>query len=205
MRRESAPSPSASATLNLSFLFLSLLALLAMVPFQWYMAYNTKYLDEAGFKYLSLTQNLGQVAELGFMLLLPILFRRLSFRNVLLVGLSALVFRYVCFATAVATGVHAFDFGGILVHGLIFGVLIVAFQMHAAEIAPPELRNQAQGFVMLLTAGIGTFVSVGVFNAILCHRPGVHDWSLAYHVALGISVLAVILALFMKNEAKKQD
>jgi len=190
---------------NRSFLFLSLLALLAMVPFQWYMAYNTKYLDEAGFKYLSLTQNLGQVAELGFMLLLPILFRRLSFRNVLLVGLSALVFRYVCFATAVATGVHAFDFGGILVHGLIFGVLIVAFQMHAAEIAPPELRNQAQGFVMLLTAGIGTFVSVGVFNAILCHRPGVHDWSLAYHVALGISVLAVILALFMKNEAKKQD
>lgn len=188
---------------NRSFLLLSLLALLAMVPFQWYMGYNTLYLDEAGFKYLNLTQNMGQVAELGFMVLLPFLFRKLSFRNVVVVGLCALVFRYACFSAAVATGVHAFDFGGILVHGLIFGVLIVAFQMHAAEIAPPELRNQAQGFVMILTAGIGGFLSVGVFNAILCHKPGAHDWSLAYLVALGLSILALILALFMKNDSKR--
>lgn len=188
---------------NRSFLLLSLLALLAMVPFQWYMGYNTLYLDEAGFKYLNLTQNMGQVAELGFMVLLPFLFRKLSFRNVVVVGLCALVFRYACFSAAVATGVHAFDFGGILVHGLIFGVLIVAFQMHAAEIAPPELRNQAQGFVMILTAGIGGFLSVGVFNATLCHKPGAHDWSLAYLVALGLSILALILALFMKNDSKR--
>ena len=158
---------------------------------------------ERHFTYLNLTQNMGQVAELGFMVLLPFLFRKLSFRNVVVAGLCALVFRYACFSAAVATGVHAFDFGGILVHGLIFGVLIVAFQMHAAEIAPPELRNQAQGFVMILTAGIGGFLSVGVFNAILCHKPGAHDWSLAYLVALGLSILALILALFMKNDSKR--
>ncbi len=188
-----------------SFLLLSALILLAMIPFQWYMGYNTLYLAEAKFTYLSLTQNLGQVAELGFMVLLPFLFKRFSFRGVLLIGLAALVVRYAAFTGAVMTGYHALDFGGILIHGLIFGVLIVAFQMHAAEVAPPELRNQAQGFVMLLTAGLGGFLSVGVFDRLL--RPvaagAPHNWSLAYPVALALSFAVLILAaLFYRPKAK---
>ncbi len=179
-----------------SFLLLSLLILLAMIPFQWYMGYNTLYLAEAGFTYLNLTQNLGQLAELGFMMLLPFLFKRFSFRGVLLIGLAALVIRYASYTLAVFTGCHALDFGGILIHGLIFGVLIVAFQMHAAEVAPPELRNQAQGFVMLLTAGLGGFLSVGVFDRLL--RPladgAPHNWRLAYPVALALSLAAFLLA-----------
>ncbi len=179
-----------------TFLLLSALILLAMIPFQWYMGYNTLYLAEAKFTYLSLTQNLGQVAELGFMMVLPFLFKRYSFRGVLLIGLAALVVRYAAFTGAVFTGCHALDFGGILIHGLIFGVLIVAFQMHAAEVAPPELRNQAQGFVMLLTAGLGGFLSVGVFDRLL--RPvadgAPHDWRLAYLVALALSFASFILA-----------
>ncbi len=186
-----------------SFLVLSALILLAMIPFQWYMGYNTLYLAEAGFTYLNLTQNLGQLAELGFIMLLPFLFKRFSFRGVLLIGLAALVIRYACYTGAVMTGCHALDFGGILIHGLIFGVLIVAFQMHAAEFAPPELRNQAQGFVMLLTAGLGGFLSVGIFDALL--RPSSagapHNWTLAYPVALGLSLLAFLLAALFYRPA----
>ena len=37
--------------------------LLAMVPFQWYLGYNTIYLEDSGFKYLNLMQNLGQAAR----------------------------------------------------------------------------------------------------------------------------------------------
>ncbi len=181
-----------------SFLLLSALILLSMIPFQWYMGYNTLYLAEAGFTYLNLTQNLGQLAELGFMVLLPFLFKRFSFRGVLLIGFTALVIRYACYTGAVLTGCHALDFGGILIHGLIFGILIVAFQMHAAEVAPPELKNQAQGFVMLLTAGLGGFLSVGLFDRLL--RPladgAPHNWRLAYPVALAISLVTLLLAAF---------
>ena len=185
-----------------AFCVLCAVLLLAMVPFQWYMGYTAIYLKEADFQYLNLTQNLGQVAELAFLFLLPLLFRFCSFKKTMLVGFAALVFRYACFYAAARTGNHALDFGGILVHGLIFGVLVVAVQVHAAEIAPPELRNQAQGVVMFLTGGAGLFLSVGVFELILranelpAGADGVarHDWRGPYLAALALSVLA--LALF---------
>lgn len=179
-----------------AFRMLSLILLLAMIPFEWYMGYTSLYLKESDFRYLNLTQNLGQVAELGFLFLLPLLFRFCSFKKTMLVGFAALIARYVCFYAAAATGCHAFDFGGILVHGLIFGVLVVAVQVHAAEIAPPELRNQAQGFVMFLTGGVGMFLSVGVFERILrasVQPSGLHDWSLPYLIALVLSVVAFVL------------
>lgn len=187
-----------------SFLILSTILLLAMVPFEWYMGYTSVYLNEAEFKYLNLTQNLGQVAELGFLFLLPVIFKVCSFKRTMLIGFAALVLRYVCFYTAATTGQHAFDFGGILVHGLIFGILVVAVQMHAAEIAPPELRNQAQGFVMFLTGGVGMFLSVAVFNPILkasIQPTNLHDWSVPYLAALILSVVSMALfALFYREK-----
>ena len=190
---------------NREFCVLSCVLLLAMVPFQWYMGYCSIYLKEVGFSYLSLTQNLGQVAELGFMLVLPLLFAKLSFRSIMLLGLGALAFRYACFGAAAISGCHVLDFGGILIHGLIFGIVIVGVQMHAAEIAPPELRNQVQGYVMTVSAGVGSFLSVAVFHSILsgCTRPeGGHDWSVPYLVAFGLAVLAMALfAVFYKGRS----
>ena len=179
-----------------SVLALSAVLLLAMVPFQWYMGYNTMYLDEAGCTYLNLTQNLGQAAELGFMVALPWLVQRLGFKGSTLLGLAALAFRYVCFYLAACLGATSLAFGGILVHGLIFGILIVGVQMHMAEIAPASLRNQAQGFVMLLTAGVGGFLSVGVFDRILAScvaADGRHDWTVPFLAALLLSIAAFAL------------
>ena len=95
-----------------------------------------------------------------------------------------------------------FDYGGILVHGLIFCILVVGVQMHMAEIAPPALRNQAQGLVMLVTAGIGGFLSVAVFDAILAANRVVdaagksHNvWIVPFAWALGLSAAAFVLAM----------
>ena len=194
-----------------AFCALSAILLLAMVAFEWYMGYTSIYLKESEFQYLNLTQNLGQVAELAFLFLLPFLFKFCSFKKTMFVGFAALVFRYACFYAAARTGNHAFDFGGILVHGLIFGVLVVAVQVHAAEIAPPELRNQAQGFVMFLTGGLGMFLSVGVFELILraselpSGPDGVtrHDWCVPYLVALVLSVLALVLFQAFYRESRR--
>ncbi|MBQ6137329.1 MAG: MFS transporter [Kiritimatiellae bacterium] len=188
------------------FLVFSAVLLLGMVPFQWYMSYNTMYLDESGFTYLNLVQNLGQVAELGFMLVLPFILRRCGYKRSMVLGLGVLAARYGFFLAGAATGVHAFDFCGILLHGLIFGILIVGAQMYAAESAPEELRNQAQGYVMLLTAGVGGFLSVGVFDAILSANTlpdGAHDWTVPFAVALAVSLAAAaLMALCFRPRAR---
>ena len=183
---------------------------ISMLPFQWYFGYNTMYLDESGFTYLNLTQSLGQVAELGFLVILPFLFRRLGFKRALMVGFGALAFRYACFSAASLTGCHAFDFGGILIHGLIFGAIVVNVQMHVAEKAPDDVKNQAQGLVMILTSGVGDFLSIAVFYPILVAsgRMGadgriVHNWTVPFLVSFGIALLAmVLLAAFYREEKK---
>lgn len=187
---------------NPAFAIFALLLVLAMIPFQWYMGYNTTYLDESGFKYLTLTQNLGQVGELAFMLVLPFILKKCGYKWAMVIGLAALAFRYACFWGSVKFGCPALDFGGILVHGLIFGLLIIGAQMYVDDFAPIELRNQAQGLVMCLTAGVGVFLSVGIFDRVLKANTlpsGGHDWAPPYLLALGISiVLTFLMALLFR-------
>jgi len=185
---------------------------LSMLPFQWYFGYNTMYLDESGFTYLNLTQSLGQVAELGFLVILPFLFRKLGFKKALMVGFGALAFRYACFSAAALTGCHGFDFGGILIHGLIFGAIVVNVQMHIAERAPDDVKNQAQGLVMILTSGVGDFLSIAVFYPILAasaytDTTGLvrHNWSVPFLVSLGIALLAMLLLKVFYHESEQHS
>lgn len=193
---------------NPTFAVFAVLLVLAMIPFQWYMSYNTTYLDESGFKYLTLTQNLGQVGELAFMLLLPILLKKCGYKWAMVLGIGALAFRYACFWGCVTFGCPALDFGGILVHGLIFGLLIIGAQMYVDDFAPAELRNQAQGLVMCLTAGVGVFLSVGIFDRVLKANvlsAGGHDWAPPYLLAFVISaILTVLMAVLFRPSAARK-
>ena len=168
--------------------------LLAMIPFQWYNVYCAAYLKESGFKYLTITLNLGQVGEIGFMLLVPVIIRRFGYKVGLILGLLTLAFRNACFFCSSNWSLSAFDFGGIMVHGLIFGLFVVGSQMFVNDNAPKELRNQAQGFMNLITAGVGVFASNSLFNAVL----GVSSrWSLAYATALAIALCGALLAALL--------
>ena len=178
----------------------ALVILLAMIPFQWYNVYCAAYLKESGFKYLTVTLNLGQVGEIGFMLLVPVIIRKFGYKAGLVIGLLALAFRNASFTCSSYWGISAFDFGGILVHGLIFGLFVVGSQMFVNDNAPKELRNQAQGLMTLITAGVGVFASNALFNAILGPAP---RWTPAYTVALAISLVAALLAaMLLKGKSK---
>ena len=172
--------------------------LLAMLPFQWYNVYCAAYLKESGFEYLTLTVNLGQVGEIAFILLVPLVIGRFGFHKAMLIALGALVFRNGCFLLSSAYGLAAFDFGGILVHGLIFGIFIVGSQMRVCELAPPELRGQAQGLVNMMTAGLGVFGSNALFNAVLGSVVP-HRWPQAYALAIFLSLAVALMLLFLPS------
>ena len=192
---------------NPTFAAFGLLITLAMVPFYWYVSYNAMYLAESGFRYLTLTQNLGQVGEIVFMLMVPFIVRKLGYKWALVMGMGAVMFRYACFLAAVRFGFAAGDFGGILIHGLAFGILCVGAQMYIDSAAPAELKNQAQGLVMLLTNGIGLFLSNLVFYRLLednlvSSNPVQHAWTEPFVVAF-IEALAVALAFILLFHPKK--
>ena len=57
---------------------------------------------------------------------------------------------------------------GILIHGLIFGFFYVGGQIYIDKKAPAELKSQAQGFIFLVTFGLGllagNFISSEIIN-----------------------------------------
>jgi MFS family permease len=95
------------------------------------------------------------------------------------------------------------DFAGILIHGLIFGMLVVGSQMYVNAAAPAELRGQAQGLIGLIMFSLGTFLSNYVFDVILqknvVAETGAHSWTQPYLIALVVSlVLAALMAVAFK-------
>jgi nucleoside transporter len=191
------------------FLVFSVLILLAMVPFQWYNVYNSLYLKERGYEYLTVVMNLGQVLELVFMLLIPVILKKAGYKWGMVIGLLALVFRYGAFYLGASAGTQAGDYAGILIHGLIFGMLIVGSQMYVDAAAPAELRGQAQGFIGLIMFSLGTFLSNFVFDKLLAASAtadGLHNWTQPYLVSLGIAlILAVLMAVAFKPAVAAQE
>lgn len=180
--------------------------LVAMIAFLWYLGYNTMYLDERGFKYLSLVQNIGSAVELGFMVLIPLILKKLGFHRAILLAMAALAVRYVSFLAGYESGLKVFDYLGIGVHGLIFGLLIVAVQMHVAEIAPEKLRNQAQGLVMNIVVGIGGLLSAGIFDRVLaCSKTtsNAHDWGIPFVTAIILAVVAIAILMSRRLSSAK--
>ncbi len=193
-----------------SFLVFSILILLAMVPFQWYNVYNSLYLQERGYEYLTGVMNLGQVLELVFMLMLPVILRKAGYKWGMVLGLLALVFRYGMFYIGAKTGSHVGDYAGILIHGLIFGMLIVGSQMYVDAAAPVQLRGQAQGLIGLIMFSLGTFLSNFVFDGVLNKTwdaaSKTHIWTTPFLIAMVIALgLAVAMAVgFKPNVTNKK-
>jgi MFS family permease len=185
-----------------NFLAFSLVIFLSMIPFQWYNVYCSQYLNESGFKYLTLTLNLGQVGEIFFMFLVAVIIKKFAYKGALVIALCALLFRNVSFAVSSYFSLPVFDIGAILVHGLIFGLFIVGSQMYVAENTPKELRNQAQGLMNLITAGIGVFASNVVFDFVLGPN---FNWTRAYIVAAVVSLIAIVGAVCFMRKATNRE
>ncbi|MBP5284978.1 MAG: MFS transporter [Kiritimatiellae bacterium] len=183
---------------NPQFAVFSALIFFAMVPFQWYNVYCAAYLKESGFKYLTATLNLGQAGEIVFMLLIPAILRKFGYKWAMVLGMATLALRNVFFFVSSAMGCAVCDFFGIVVHGLIFGLLIVGSQMYIDDVAPRALRNQAQGLVNMVTAGLGVFASNALFDRIV----RAYGWPASFLVSfVCAAVCAVLMAAFFRPRA----
>ena len=131
---------------------------LAFIPFALYWSYLSQFLQSIGYKYLTVTMNFGQATEIVVLFFVPMIIKRFGLRLTMIVGLIALVFRYVAFYYGTASGLDWMLFSGILVHGIIYGFFSVGGQIYIDKVAPPDLKAQAQGFIFLITFGLGILV-----------------------------------------------
>jgi len=146
-------------------------SLLLCIPLAAYYNFTQVFLGDAGVERIAAVQTLGQMSEVVFMVLMPVFFIRLGVKKMLMIGMAAWVLRYVLFAIAAPSAVFWIIVGGILLHGICYDFFFVTGQIYVDKKSTPAVRGQAQGFLVLITYGVGMLIGAqvagNVFNRFL--------------------------------------
>ncbi|HKH90965.1 MAG TPA: MFS transporter [Gemmatimonadaceae bacterium] len=145
-----------------SFWVFIISALLICIPLAAYYNYTQLFLEAAQVKNIAATQTLGQMSEMLFMLAMPLMFRRLGVKWMLVVGMAAWVVRYALFASAAPNAVFWMIALGILLHGICYDFFFVTGQIYVDKKSTPAIRGQAQGFFVLVTYGVGMLIGAQI-------------------------------------------
>ncbi len=192
-----------------NFAVFILFSFLSMIPFAMYYSFFSEFLLNMNTRYISVTMNWGVLAEMGFLLLVPVVIKRSGLRKVMIFGLVALVVRYLSFYAGGIIDQSWMYYIGILIHGLIFGFFHVGGQIYIDKKAPKELKAQAQGFIFLMTYGLGL-----LFGNLICawiigtnqHANG-YNWDVIWGVTtiMAFAVLLFFTLLFKDKAMELKD
>src|SRR6185436_6323946 len=119
---------------------------LICVPLSFYFSWTNLFMNELGIKNAAAKMTLGQVSDVVFLMLLPLLLPRLGVKGVLLVGIAAWAVRFGLFATFVNNSDALWMlFVGICVHGMCYDFIFVMGRMYVDKHAGEDIRAAAQG------------------------------------------------------------
>jgi hypothetical protein len=172
--------------------------------------FTNTFLNEIGVVNAAGKMTLGQFSEVGVMLLMPFIFRRITVRGVLMLGLACWSLRYGLLAYGnPGAGVWMF-YLAILLHGFCFDFFFMTGQLYTDQEAPAHLRGTAQGFLTFLTYGVGMFigsllagVALDFFTTTASGGTVTHNWTSFWLVcSAGAAVILILVALFFQTRAK---
>ena len=185
-----------------------ILTFLTIIPFNLYHVYGSMILADEQVQNITVTLNLGQLAEMFFLVITTSILVKTGIRNTLIFGMIALVVRYASFFIGAETGLQSFYYVGILVHGLIFGLFFVGGQVYTDKVASRSIKAQAQGLLFFLVWGVGFLIGT-LWNGWLIglFRDGDKcDWPVVFAISTAFSFILLLLFIFLfKPVAMKKD
>jgi nucleoside transporter len=178
-----------------SFFVFVLCSLLISIPLAFYYNFTNLFLNDLGMQGVAGKQSMGQMSEVIFMVLMPFFFVRLGVKKMLLVGMLAWVARYALFANGHLGPSVWMLYAGILLHGVCYDFFFVTGQIYTDQKASRDIRASAQGFIALITYGVGiglgSLVSGYVVDGFTAN--GVKNWQTIWYIPCGF---AAVIALF---------
>src|SRR3989440_4367768 len=137
-------------------------SLLLCIPLAVYYNFTQLFLVATGVKKIAATQTVGQISETFFMLIMPLLFLRQGVKKMLMMGMAAWALRYALFALAAPAAVFWMILLGIALHGPCYDFFFVTGQIYVDKKSTPAVRGQAQGFLVLVTYGVGMLIGAQI-------------------------------------------
>ena len=188
-----------------TYLVFIIASILACIPLTFYFSFGNAYLNDVHVQNAAGKMTLGQASEVLAMLLMPWVFRRLTVRAILLMGLFSWSLRYGLLAYGNA-GVGMWMFYlAILLHGVCFDFFFMTGQLYADQEAPGNLRVTAQGFLTFVTYGIGMFVGSNLSGVALDYftANGNTNWPRFWLTSsAGAGLILILVAAFFRSSGR---
>jgi MFS family permease len=157
---------------------------------------------------------LGQMSEIGFMLLLPFALRGLGMKFVLVIGMAAWALRYFFFSFAAGGTPFSLVVLGVLLHGVCFDFFLAAGFIHTENKAPASIRGSAQALFSFLTYGVGMWIGNVISGYVVAHytpkgvdgTPGLPDWHKIWMVpAIGATACLLLFVVLWRDSPGKVE
>lgn len=148
-----------------SYLVFMISSMLICIPLAFYYQITSRIVEMTGLP-IGQTMSYGQMSEIFFMIVMPLFFVRLGVKWMLAVGMLAWVGRYALFAVGAPDEVRWMIIFGIVLHGICYDFFFVTGQIYTDQVAPQQIRAQAQGLLVLFTLGLGMAIGAKVAGVI---------------------------------------
>ena len=191
-----------------SYLVFFIASILICIPLAFYYNFTNLYLNEIGVPGAAAVQSLGQVSEALFLLIMPLMLKKLGFKRTLLIGMLAWAARYTLFAFGDAGSLIWLVVLGLVLHGVCYDFLFLDGQIYTDRFAPAKVRSAAQGLISLATYGvgllIGSLISGPIVDAFLA-ADGTHDWLIIWLIPAALAVLVTVFFASLFREQSVQE
>ncbi len=194
-----------------SFAILIVSSFLISIPLSFYFSFANLYFNESGMEYAASKMILGQASEVLFLLLMPFFFKRLGVKKMMLVGMMAWVIRYLLFAYGNNEELVFLFYAGIIIHGICYDFFFVTGQIYVDKKAPESIRSNAQGFITLVTYGVGMFVGTLLAGKVAqAYETKIasgeivgHEWFTIWLIPAALAFVVCILFVLFFNDEKE--
>lgn len=193
---------------NKPYLIFFIAAILVCIPLSFYYGFANPFLNELGMQNAAGKMILGQISEGLFIIAIPFLFNSIGVKKMLLLGMTAWILRYICFAYGnIDTGSWML-YAGIILHGVCYDFFFVTGYMYTEKKAGESIKNAAQGLFTFATYGLGMFIGTWFSGFIVDKHaiPGAavpHDWKSIWLVPAYIAAAVLIYFILFFREKKQ--
>jgi nucleoside transporter len=189
-----------------SYLVFFVAAILICIPLSFYYGFSNPFLNELGLENVAGKMTMGQMSEALFILAIPFMFNKIGVKKMLILGMSAWVLRYICFAYGTLDASWML-YAGIILHGICYDFFFVTGYMYTEKAAGQTIKNAAQGLFTFATYGVGMFIGTWYSGFVVDQHKlseAQHAWTSIWLTPAAIAG-AVLIAFVLFFKEKKAE